>query len=134
MKYFKWQFIIGLIALMLLSGCVVDPYYGRDDSYGGKSSMSAMGANNVGTVYPSSQTYYPYSMRGYSATYPANTYTAYNVVPLNAYSTPSYHIVQHGDTLYRIGKRYGVNYLHIASRNGIPYPYTIWPGQRLWIH
>ena len=133
MRYLKLQFIMGLVAVMLLSGCVVDPYYGRDT---GKSSMGAMSANGPSTVYPSSQTYYPYSnsVRGYSATYPANTYTAYNVVPLNAYSAPSYYVVQPGDSLYRIGRRYGLNYLHIASLNGIPYPYTIWPGQRLRIY
>jgi len=130
MKYFKVQFFVGLTAVMLLSGCVVDPYYGRDD-YAGKSSMSAMGVNSGGVVYPNSPTYYPYSIRGYSANYPV---TAYNAVPLNAYSAPAYHIVQPGDTLYKIGKRYGVNYLHISSRNGIPYPYTIWPGQRLVIY
>jgi peptidoglycan DL-endopeptidase LytF len=55
------------------------------------------------------------------------------------YSAPSYpgqqsvHIVQAGETLYRIGQRYGYDYRQIAAWNNIPPPYNISVGQRLLI-
>lgn len=39
--------------------------------------------------------------------------------------------VQRGDTLSKIGQRYGVSYRWIADANNIGAPYTIYPGQRL---
>ncbi len=39
--------------------------------------------------------------------------------------------VQHGDTLYSIAWRFGIDYASIARWNGVRYPYTIYPGQRL---
>ncbi|CAM0998934.1 Peptidoglycan DD-metalloendopeptidase family protein [Rhodanobacter sp. Root179] len=39
--------------------------------------------------------------------------------------------VQHGDTLYSIAFRKGVDFRDLAQWNGIAEPYTIWPGQRL---
>ena len=39
--------------------------------------------------------------------------------------------VQSGDTLSGIGEKLGVRWQDIAAKNGISYPYTIWPGQRL---
>ncbi|HKJ82760.1 MAG TPA: M23 family metallopeptidase [Mariprofundaceae bacterium] len=47
------------------------------------------------------------------------TYTIYNV--------------QDGDTLYSIGQRLGIDYKVLARRNHIPYPYTIYVGQRLYL-
>ena len=41
------------------------------------------------------------------------------------------HVVQRGDTLASIGRRYGIDYLTLARLNGIGPPYTIHPGQRL---
>jgi murein DD-endopeptidase MepM/ murein hydrolase activator NlpD len=41
------------------------------------------------------------------------------------------HIVQRGDTLASIGRRYGIDYPTLARLNGIGPPYTIHPGQRL---
>lgn len=41
------------------------------------------------------------------------------------------HIVQRGDTLASIGRRYGIDYLTLARLNGIGPPYAIHPGQRL---
>jgi murein DD-endopeptidase MepM/ murein hydrolase activator NlpD len=41
------------------------------------------------------------------------------------------YIVQRGDTLARIGRRYGVDYQTLARLNGIGPPYAIHPGQRL---
>ncbi len=41
------------------------------------------------------------------------------------------HIVQRGDTLASIGRRYGIDYLALARLNGIGPPYAIHPGQRL---
>ena len=43
------------------------------------------------------------------------------------------HTVRTGENLYRIGLRYGVNWLQIAAANGIGYPYTIYAGQVLII-
>lgn len=44
---------------------------------------------------------------------------------------PGAYRVQRGDTLYSIAWRYGIDYTSIARWNGIRYPYTIYPGQRL---
>lgn len=41
--------------------------------------------------------------------------------------------VQDGDTLYSIGQRVGVDYKVLARRNHIPYPYTVYIGQRLYL-
>lgn len=41
------------------------------------------------------------------------------------------HVVQRGETLAAIGRRYGTSYLTLARLNGIRSPYTIYPGQRL---
>ncbi|WP_448506968.1 peptidoglycan DD-metalloendopeptidase family protein [Immundisolibacter sp.] len=41
------------------------------------------------------------------------------------------YLVQRGDTLASIGRRYGIDYLALAQLNGIGPPYTIHPGQRL---
>ncbi|WP_165984360.1 LysM peptidoglycan-binding domain-containing protein [Streptomyces sp. YIM 98790] len=43
------------------------------------------------------------------------------------------HTVRSGETLYAIGKRYGVSWTAIAASNGIREPYTIYVGQRLMI-
>ena len=43
------------------------------------------------------------------------------------------YVVQPGDTMYRIGLRFGVSYTAIASLNGIPYPYNVYAGQTLQI-
>ena len=44
---------------------------------------------------------------------------------------PSTYRVQRGDTLYSIAWRFGIDYSSIARWNGVRYPYTIYPGQRL---
>lgn len=41
------------------------------------------------------------------------------------------YVVQRGDTLFRIGARYGVSFLALAEINGIPYPDLIFPGMVL---
>jgi lipoprotein NlpD len=41
--------------------------------------------------------------------------------------------VKKGDTLYSIGKRFGVNHRLLARRNHIHYPYTIYIGQQLYL-
>jgi LysM repeat protein len=43
------------------------------------------------------------------------------------------YVVQPGDTMYRIGLRFGVPYTAIASLNGIPFPYNVFVGQTLQI-
>ncbi len=40
-------------------------------------------------------------------------------------------IVQRGQTLYRIATENGISPLDLAMWNGVPPPYTIYPGQRL---
>lgn len=44
------------------------------------------------------------------------------------------HVVQQGETLYRIGVQYGINYQQIAAWNNIPAPYSLQPGQVLNIY
>jgi len=50
----------------------------------------------------------------------------------------SHHVViryvRANDTLYSIGKKFGVDYRLIAKRNHIRYPYRIYVGQRLYIN
>jgi len=41
--------------------------------------------------------------------------------------------VRHGDTLGKIGKRYGLDYRVLAKRNHIRPPYTIYVGQHLYL-
>lgn len=41
------------------------------------------------------------------------------------------HVVQRGETLAAIGRRYGTDYPALARLNGLRPPYTIYPGQRL---
>ena len=44
---------------------------------------------------------------------------------------PGYHQVRHGDTLYNIAYRHGLDYRELARANRIAAPYTIRIGQRL---
>ena len=46
---------------------------------------------------------------------------------------PTYHRVSRGETLFSIGRRYGVNPYAIARANGIPNPNRIYAGQVLLI-
>ena len=48
-------------------------------------------------------------------------------------AAPSIYSVQRGDTLYSITWRYGLDYRTVASANGISSPYTIYPGQKLYL-
>ena len=48
-------------------------------------------------------------------------------------AAPSVYHVQRGDTLYSITWRYGLDYRTVASANGIASPYTIYPGQKLYL-
>ena len=45
----------------------------------------------------------------------------------------SFHTVRSGDTLYALGKRYGIPYKRLARNNHIRYPYTIYAGQRIYM-
>lgn len=44
----------------------------------------------------------------------------------------TYH-VQRGETLYSIAFRYGLDYRKVAAANGIAPPYTIYPGQKIYL-
>jgi len=48
-------------------------------------------------------------------------------------SAPSTYRVQRGDTLYSITWRYGLDYRTVAAANKISSPYTIYPGQTLYL-
>jgi LysM repeat protein len=41
------------------------------------------------------------------------------------------HVVRGGETLYSIGRAYGVDPMAIATNNHLEEPYTIYPGQKL---
>lgn len=45
----------------------------------------------------------------------------------------SYYVVRYGDTLFRIGRMYGISPWRIAAANGIYNMNYIWAGQRLYI-
>ncbi len=53
--------------------------------------------------------------------------------PAGKSGKPVIRYVRAQDTLYSIGKKFGVHYKLIAMRNRIPYPYRIYVGQRLYI-
>lgn len=53
--------------------------------------------------------------------------------PAQASGCAAYHWVRHGETLAFIGRLYGVSWPQIAAANGIPRPFTIYPGQQLCI-
>lgn len=44
-----------------------------------------------------------------------------------------YHEVQRGETLYSIAFSYGLDFRDVASRNKIRPPYTIYPGQKIYL-
>ena len=55
-------------------------------------------------------------------------------VPVQASSScKDYYWVQYGDTLYKIGVKYGITWTDIANANGIGSPYTIYYGTSLCI-
>lgn len=54
----------------------------------------------------------------------------------SGWETPHYgfwYTVRWGDTLYGIGRRYGVSVSAILAHNYIPYPNLIYVGQKIWI-
>ncbi|HDQ72833.1 MAG TPA: LysM peptidoglycan-binding domain-containing protein [Chloroflexi bacterium] len=53
--------------------------------------------------------------------------------PAPSPDTPSVHVVQAGENLYRIALRYGISYQSLAAANGIANPNHIYAGQRLMI-
>jgi LysM repeat protein len=50
-----------------------------------------------------------------------------------ACGTPTWHTVARGETLFSIGRLYGVSPWAIASANGLANPNRIYAGQCLWI-
>lgn len=50
--------------------------------------------------------------------------------PKGSYAS-SFHTVEQGETLYSIAWNYNIAYKELAGANGIPYPYTIYPGQKI---
>lgn len=60
------------------------------------------------------------------------TTTHYGNTQVRKIPTPLYYKVQRGDSLSKIGQKYGLDYVSIAQLNQIPAPYnTIHVGQRL---
>lgn len=54
-------------------------------------------------------------------------------LPLSAFAQSRVHVVQRGDTLYSIARRYGTTVQAIMSANGLSNRNFIWVGQRLTI-
>src|SRR5919202_1969464 len=46
-------------------------------------------------------------------------------------STGCFYVVRYGDTLFRIGLRYGVSYYYLSALNGIPNPNLVYAGSLL---
>lgn len=57
----------------------------------------------------------------------------YAVAPAPPPVQSCWYTVQSGDNLSRIAARSGVSWPHMASRNGLTSPWTIVPGQKLWV-
>jgi len=53
--------------------------------------------------------------------------------PDRSYSEKSYHTVKAGETLYEIGRKFGVDYKALARRNHLRPPYTIYIGQKIYL-
>jgi lipoprotein NlpD len=53
---------------------------------------------------------------------------------LPASHRPKSYGVHRGDTLYSIAWHYGLDYHKVARWNGIHYPYTIHPGERIYLY
>lgn len=51
--------------------------------------------------------------------------------PSGGAALPEIHVVQRDETLYRIARRYGLEWRALARHNAIGAPYIIYPGQRL---
>ncbi|MDQ6969791.1 MAG: M23 family metallopeptidase [Mariprofundus sp.] len=64
-------------------------------------------------------------------THNSSKYSTHNKHSHN--SKPVLRYVRANDTLYSIGKKFGIDYRLIAKRNHIRYPYKIYLGQRLYI-
>lgn len=54
-------------------------------------------------------------------------------IPVPGGGQSTIYIVQRGDTLYSIARRFGTTYQHIAAANNLPNPRLIYVGQRLVI-
>jgi lipoprotein NlpD len=48
-------------------------------------------------------------------------------------AVPASYSVRRGDTLFSIAWRYGLDYRQVARSNDIPSPYTIYPGQKIYL-
>jgi cytochrome c5/LysM repeat protein len=60
---------------------------------------------------------------------PPKTSTA----PSEAEEERFFHIIQNGDTLFRISRRYSVSTSDLKTWNGLQVPYTLSVGQKLWV-
>jgi len=58
----------------------------------------------------------------------ARSQSSFHRTPTSAYR------VQRGDTLYSIAFRYGLDYRKVAAANTISAPYTIYPGQQIYLN
>lgn len=67
-----------------------------------------------------------------SAARPAQNATAQARVSQPKYGAT--HVVQRGETVYRIATQNGITPLDLALWNNVPPPYTIYPGQRLRLY
>ncbi len=68
----------------------------------------------------------------YKTELPLHDYsTGYGHHTAKRHKTYSTYTVRRGDTLYSIGKRFGVDHKLLARRNHIRWPYTIYVGQQL---
>jgi LysM repeat protein len=89
---------------------------------------------NPNVIYPGTVLTVPLNCNGNDGGGPVPGTCVDNGARLHAqgtYSAP-YYTVTWGDTLYSIGKRFGIAWQSIASANGLYYP-TIYAGQRLLI-
>jgi len=62
---------------------------------------------------------------------PAPAPSAAGAMPARTPIPGGSYVVVHGDTLYSIAFRSGVDFRDLAQWNGVDAPYTIWPGQTL---
>ncbi|WP_353572392.1 LysM peptidoglycan-binding domain-containing protein [Candidatus Albibeggiatoa sp. nov. BB20] len=122
----KLRTLIGLIVLVYLQGCALDPYAKKEDVPTATDPVATY------PTYPPTPTQpeQPYTPPPY--TDPVVVDTPTTTVPNNpSYDTTTYHYVQTGENLYRIGLAYGVTTNDLLRWNPSINPNDLRIGQRL---
>lgn len=138
----RWIILLGLLAVLLVGlGSTTSVASAQGDT-----GAQAAQANSIVHIVQRGETVSSIARRynvSPSAIIAANNLSNPNliypgqrlIIPLGGPTPcqPTTYVVQRGDTLFSIGRRFGVSWPSIAALNHIVYPYTIYTGQQLLI-